>query len=236
MQTLTQLARAVIAADRAGELTDELFKEFEFALDAAEQSPATEQSGEAVAEIATLPNGGTHYMYWHTPLQLIPVGTKFYTRPQPAPAVPDVDSLPRYTSTTLRGGISDMVPHKEGRFVQLDDVRAMLAAASQPAQQQPSVIDEIAAERRRQIEVEGWTPEHDDQHSPYALAVAAGCYAMYTLAYPAGDPPPAWPWDAAWWKPSEEYRRNLIKAGALIAAAMERIDRATSRQPQEGDE
>lgn len=28
-----------------------------------------------------------------------------------------------------------------------------------------TVIDEIAAERRRQIEVEGWTPEHDDQHA-----------------------------------------------------------------------
>jgi len=25
-----------------------------------------------------------------------------------------------------------------------------------------SVIDEIAAERKRQIDVEGWTPEHDD--------------------------------------------------------------------------
>ncbi|MEO4029979.1 hypothetical protein ABH313_18315 [Chromobacterium vaccinii] len=46
--------------------------------------------------------------------------------------LPDVDSLPRYKSTTLRGGISDMVPHKEGRFVQLDDVRAMLAATPQP--------------------------------------------------------------------------------------------------------
>ncbi|MFK7090535.1 hypothetical protein AAFM71_17140 [Chromobacterium violaceum] len=37
MQTLTQLARAIIAADRAGELTDELFNEFELALDATEQ-------------------------------------------------------------------------------------------------------------------------------------------------------------------------------------------------------
>ena len=27
-----------------------------------------------------------------------------------------------------------------------------------------SVLEEIAAERRRQIEQEGWTPEHDDQH------------------------------------------------------------------------
>ncbi|VEB42924.1 Uncharacterised protein [Chromobacterium violaceum] len=64
------------------------------------------------------------------------------------------------------------------------------------------MIEEIAAERRRQIEVEGWTPEHDDKHRDYALAGAAGCYAMHTLAYPAGDPPQPWPWDKAWWKPS----------------------------------
>ncbi|MBA8734197.1 hypothetical protein [Chromobacterium violaceum] len=53
MQTLTQLARAIIAADRAGELTDELFNEFELALDATEQSGevtiTTNDRGECVA-------------------------------------------------------------------------------------------------------------------------------------------------------------------------------------------
>lgn len=36
-----------------------------------------------------------------------------------------------------------------------------------------TVIDEIAAERRRQIEAEGWTPEHDDQHDEAEMARAA---------------------------------------------------------------
>ncbi|VEB42925.1 Uncharacterised protein [Chromobacterium violaceum] len=86
MQTLTQLAdaaRAVIAADRDGELTDDMINALEEALNGAEQSPATEQSGEAVAEIVER-HGGVHCMHWHQPLQLIPVGTKFYTCPQPA--------------------------------------------------------------------------------------------------------------------------------------------------------
>lgn len=36
-----------------------------------------------------------------------------------------------------------------------------------------SVIDEIAAERQRQVEVEGWTAEHDDKHADGSLAQAA---------------------------------------------------------------
>ncbi|WP_230964803.1 hypothetical protein [Burkholderia cepacia] len=84
---------------------------------------------------------------------------------------------------------------------------------------------DVITERRRQVEQEGWTPAHDDQYRDHELSCAAGCYAMYTLAYPAGDPPPAWPWAADWWKPTT-HRRNLVKAGALIQAAIERLDRA----------
>lgn len=35
----------------------------------------------------------------------------------------------------------------------------------------------VIAERRRQIEVEGWTHEHDDQHQVGDLASAGACYA-----------------------------------------------------------
>lgn len=97
----------------------------------------------------------------------------------------------------------------------------------------PSAHADVLAERRRQVEKEGWTPEHDDEHDDEhdtgTLATAAGCYAMHTLAYRAGDPPPAWPWDTTWWKPSPDRRRNLIKAGALILAEIERIDRAAEK-------
>ncbi|WP_244109895.1 hypothetical protein [Burkholderia ambifaria] len=88
---------------------------------------------------------------------------------------------------------------------------------------------DVLAERSRQIEQEGWTPEHDDQYRDHELSGAAGCYAMHTLAYPAGDPPPAWPWAADWWKPTT-HRRNLVKAGALIQAAIERLDRTGAPQ------
>jgi hypothetical protein len=38
-----------------------------------------------------------------------------------------------------------------------------------------------------------------------------------------------WPWEASWFKPSTA-RRDLIKAGALILAEIERLDRAAERQ------
>lgn len=87
----------------------------------------------------------------------------------------------------------------------------------------PSAVDEIAAERRRQIEVEGWTPEHDDQHIRGELAAAAACYAHF--GWMARRAPTEWPWDAEWWKPKDR-RRDLIRGGALIVAEIERLDRA----------
>lgn len=83
-----------------------------------------------------------------------------------------------------------------------------------------SVIDEIAAERRRQIEAEGWSPEHDDTHDDGELALAAQCYFD-------GDPTD-WPWDRQWWKPRDR-RRDLIRAAALVQADMERILRKSHR-------
>ena len=41
-----------------------------------------------------------------------------------------------------------------------------------------TVIEEIAAERQRQMDAEGWTLEHDDAHSKGELAQAAGVYAL----------------------------------------------------------
>ncbi|EMP4335263.1 hypothetical protein ABXR30_006222 [Pseudomonas aeruginosa] len=94
----------------------------------------------------------------------------------------------------------------------------------------PQAWLDVQAERRRQVEAEGWTPEHDDEHDTGALASAAGCYAMFSLAYPAGDPSRFWPWDKSWWKPSPDGRRNMVKAGALILAEIERLDRAAASQ------
>jgi len=88
----------------------------------------------------------------------------------------------------------------------------------------------IAAERRRQVEQEGWTPEHDDRHDGGELAEAAACYAAPWFPprpRDEGAPPIApegWPWGARWWKPGDRVR-ELTKAGALIAAEIDRLQR-----------
>jgi hypothetical protein len=85
----------------------------------------------------------------------------------------------------------------------------------------------IAAERQRQIDAEGWTPEHDDEHTNGALAMAAAAYAVQGVPIcplSAGGWG-LWPWAAEWWKPSDDPIKNLIRAGALIAAEIDRLAR-----------
>jgi hypothetical protein len=90
----------------------------------------------------------------------------------------------------------------------------------------------IVEERARQLDVEGWTPQHDDEHENGELARAGACYALWDSFY---DVRPnhtggqanlrlhslTWPWDAEWWKPKTPIR-NLVRAGALIAAEIDR--------------
>jgi hypothetical protein len=83
----------------------------------------------------------------------------------------------------------------------------------------------IARERQRQIDEEGWTPEHDDLHRHGELLEAAECYA-YAARSGILHPPRGWPWEPSWWKPTDDPVRNLVKAGALIAAEIDRLQRA----------
>ncbi len=77
----------------------------------------------------------------------------------------------------------------------------------------------IAAERKRQIEQEGWTAEHDKQHSPTSLKQAAHSYLL--ADGPDAELPAGWPWATKRWKPKDR-KQNLIRAGALYLAAADR--------------
>lgn len=117
--------------------------------------------------------------------------------------------------------------------------------------------DLIAAERQRQIDAEGWTPEHDDEHDDGSLAMVAACYAASERIYTRTDAAVGvsffdpWPdsWDDLWDKRAqygngyaagngiadpdsyshEERLDLLVKAGALIAAEIDRLLRAAAR-------
>jgi hypothetical protein len=90
-----------------------------------------------------------------------------------------------------------------------------------------SALDDIATERARQIAVEGWDAAHDDAHKNGALAMAAASYAAEaadTLRGQARIAQAIWPWAWKWWKPKNP-RHDLVRAGALIVAEIERLDR-----------
>ena len=95
----------------------------------------------------------------------------------------------------------------------------------------------IAAERRRQLDTAGWTAEHDDAHVKNEMLDAAVLYAyaarwagFANMSQPmpvwARDNHAYWPWDDEKWAPSEDPVTNLVKAGALIAAEIDRLQRA----------
>jgi len=92
----------------------------------------------------------------------------------------------------------------------------------------------IAVERARQIEDENWSAKHDDEHINGELADAAAVYAMKSsfrsrrVRGGCGTETVAselWPWDCEWWKPQGGRIKQLVKAGALIAAEIDRLKR-----------
>lgn len=87
---------------------------------------------------------------------------------------------------------------------------------------------DVLQERNRQVLSEGWDATHDDAHDSGDLSQAAGTYALHASLSLRGKSldrvPSTWPWDDKWWKPTNA-RRDLVKAGALILAEIERLDR-----------
>ena len=113
-----------------------------------------------------------------------------------------------------------------------DKLNRAPVAPSQERVAEREAIALINAERKRQVSAEGWTLAHDDAHTWGEMANAAACYA--STGRPCKvfgnveikDPPRDWPWDKAWWKPTPDNRvRELVKAGALIVAEIERLQR-----------
>lgn len=91
----------------------------------------------------------------------------------------------------------------------------------------------IQAERVRQIRSEGYHAAADDSYVHHQLVSAAFCYAS-TSGPPVlrGHPivPASWPWNEKYWKPSKDPVRNLTKAGALIAAEIDRLQRLKTKR------
>ena len=114
------------------------------------------------------------------------------------------------------------------RVKALEEIVALEVSMTKAAQ-------DVCLERSHQQTREGWTYEHDDEHFLGEMAAAAACYALYgnasTHQHNVGPnlTKDIWPWSAEWWKPKDDKRKNLVRAGALIIAEIERLDRAALR-------
>ncbi|MFF6503562.1 hypothetical protein ACET4S_00315 [Pseudomonas aeruginosa] len=139
---------------------------------------------------------------------------------------PDEDKCPGCAGENC---MAAACPECGGRYELVAEAKISTPAAQ--AGQVPQAWLDVQAERRRQVEAEGWTPEHDDLYCAAELPRAAAAYILNG----ANDEAPAiWPFSAKWWKP-RDARSNYVRAGALILAEIERLDRACiSQSPQPG--
>lgn len=87
----------------------------------------------------------------------------------------------------------------------------------------PNVFVDVAVERQSQKD-KGYTPDHDAEHGPLPIISAAISYAMADIIGCKSSPPILWPWEDEAWKPRDR-RANLIRAAALLVAAIEAMDR-----------
>ena len=154
------------------------------------------------------------------------------TGAQPAPSVP-TESIGKMLAQVMEAAVANGA-NSVSMPDELVEVAAWLSGVQpNPANGQTRAVRDVIAERRRQIEVEGWAPEHDDRHGAHELAEAAACYCLSSAGKPFDYFETMWPWERWWFKVSGP-RRDLVKAGALVLAEIERLDRAEAPK-QEGE-
>ena len=137
------------------------------------------------------------------------------------------------------GGMLPASPERDGRWFAL----GLRGSSVDPALNSiRDALAEIAAERLRQIESEGFDAAHDDRTPAGDLSRAAACYVLnagLTLSSRRlVDIRSFWPWPLRWWKPRTPHR-DLVRSAALIVAELERLRRADQRRTNlkpKGDE
>jgi hypothetical protein len=187
----------------------------------------------------------------------VPLKLPVYYSPDEDAMIYDADHHPVADLDSLSDGLGDDDSHagiieyheyrnRVGEYI----ANCINLAASLPAREWVSKgVELIAAERERQVSVEGWTPEHDAEHTDGQMAMAAACYATPKQLYekivkPGTDQEPyvlfsdPWPWDEEWDKrmrATHNRIRRLQIAGALIAAEIDRITASESPAPYGGN-
>ncbi|OLF53769.1 hypothetical protein [Pseudomonas chlororaphis] len=156
-----------------------------------------------------------------------------------------VGGMPAEINEHLLTWIADQV--FDGVYDNAGDIRdiyRLIAAdqaafnATEYAKTAPASLQSVLAERIRQIQIHCFYPEQDVEYVDGDLAIAAACYATEAFVQATETEgamrivPESWPWMAVTWRPRDQ-RRNLVKAGALILAEIDRLDRAAASTQKE---
>lgn len=196
-------------------------------------APALLAAADYFAERAKGPSPG-----WVT---LSAVAKELRVRADKAPVAQAQHSVPEGWMLVPVEPLLNMMSDKDHDTRIMAERQLLSILADAPGKEVPQAWLDVQAERRRQVEAEGWTPKHDDEHADGQMAQAAGCYALHAggigTDWPDGRQNGSalfWPWDKDSWKPTTP-RRDLVKACALALAEIERLDRAgISQSPQPG--
>ena len=90
------------------------------------------------------------------------------------------------------------------------------------------MMNAVIHERFRQVDAEGFSFNHDDDHDKGELGRAGACYIIHAGTV-SPTVPHDFPWESHWWKPNG-YRRDLVRGIALAIAEGERFDRSRVRR------
>ena len=86
--------------------------------------------------------------------------------------------------------------------------------------------DLIRAERIRQVQSENYSAEDDEGNELELILAALSYLRVVSIRMDNGDEADAgleWPWDLSYFNPGPKNKRTLVKAGALIAAAIDAL-------------
>lgn len=104
---------------------------------------------------------------------------------------------------------------------------------TQSESEQTKAATDVLAERERQKTAKGYDAEHDGELPDGDLAKAGAAYALHGALSDGARTdkrdknrwPFCWPWGAECWRPKSQ-REDLVRAGALILAEIERLDQS----------
>lgn len=156
-------------------------------------------------------------------------------RPSTWPAMPSLMTLGPVKYERCRNRPVWLATDGKGEMTVCEECRVVMVGVMPEIGVRPLTgVEMITAERERQVTEEGHSDAHDDEHDRGEIIAAAIAYAAVAERQVCGgesmpDVEVSWPLERSSWKPKGQPIRNLVRAGALIAAEIDRLRRASLR-------